>query len=446
MVSMSNDFSSSLWYYTIKEERDIMEIRELTKEVFNQFVNFYPQSSVFQTSEYAMSMNKDKYDSLYLGLIDTNTNNLVAASLILVERLGKFLYAYAPRGFLIDYENALLVRTYTTLMKKYLAKRNIIAIKICPLIVRSTYNKITDYQAHNHRFDHLFSFLKKEGYYHLGFNTQFEAFKPRFEAIIRLTKNTGLLYKSIHKSFRTKIRAGNRLGIRVYKGTKDNLKLFYELAKDNDPRKFSYFENLYEHYNSTDKIDLYFALLDCKQFLIETQREYDEQGRICGKIHEQVSQNQGRANQSLITMKINAEHTLTEKKKRMTAAAHLSHNNPDGLIIAGVLVIKHKNEAYIISEGYDKNYASLNGKHLLIWKLIEKYANEGYATFNLGGIPSPNSPNDYNGLKDFKLNFGADAVEYIGDLEYVTSKSLYMLYRNYAPLRKLKRTEKEKES
>jgi len=412
-----------------------MEIRELTNELFDQFVNNYHQCSVFQTSEYAMTMNKDKYESLYIGMVDGN-NTLVAASLILIERLGKFLYAYAPRGFLIDYENQELVATYTKLIKKYLAKRNIMAIKICPQIIRGKYNKITNHQEQNPRFDYLFNFLKKEDYYHLGFNNMFEAFKPRFEAVLTLHKDTGLLYKNVCKQFRTKIRTGNRIGIRIYKGSKDNLKLFYELVKNNDPRDYSYFENLYNYYNNTGKVDLYFALLDCKQFLMEAQKEYDEQGRICGKAHEQVFKNQGNANQTLISTKISADHMLAEKKKRLVTATQLLHNNPDGIIIAAALVIKHRGEAYLVSEGFDKTYSTLNGKHLLLWKLIEKYANEGYQTFNLGGIPSPNNPTDYSGLADFKLNFGADAIEYIGDLEYVTSKTLYMLYRNYGQFRK----------
>jgi lipid II:glycine glycyltransferase (peptidoglycan interpeptide bridge formation enzyme) len=74
---------------------------------------------------------------------------------------------------------------------------------------------------------------------------------------------------------------------------------------------------------------------------------------------------------------------------------------------------------------------------------MEKYAKEGYTTFNLGGITNPlEKENKYKGLNDFKLGFGANAIEYIGDLELITNHPLYMIYRNMSPLRK-KQSKKE---
>ena len=43
------------------------------------------------------------------------------------------------------------------------------------------------------------------------------------------------------------------------------------------------------------------------------------------------------------------------------------------------------------------------------------------------------------------MNFGADVTEYMGDLELITSKPLYMMYRNMSPFRnKKKKTENKK--
>lgn len=76
---------------------------------------------------------------------------------------------------------------------------------------------------------------------------------------------------------------------------------------------------------------------------------------------------------------------------------------------------------------------------------MEKYAKEGYEKFNLGGISNPQlkDKNKYQGLNEFKLGFGAKAVEYIGDLELVTSHILYALYRNGSPFRKMKNKKKQ---
>ena len=75
--------------------------------------------SIYQTSEYGYTMHNQGFESIFIGLIDNN--NILAASLILIEKRKGFKYAYAPRGFLIDYNNYNLLENFTTLLKKYLS-------------------------------------------------------------------------------------------------------------------------------------------------------------------------------------------------------------------------------------------------------------------------------------------------------------------------------------
>ena len=107
---------------------DFMYIKELNNAEFNLFTDSYPQFSIYQTSEYGFIMNTQNYTSVFLGLID-DYERIVAASLILIEKEGIFKYAYAPKGFLINYSNKGLVEQFTTLIKDYLGKKKIMAIK-----------------------------------------------------------------------------------------------------------------------------------------------------------------------------------------------------------------------------------------------------------------------------------------------------------------------------
>ena len=101
-----------------------------------------------------------------------------------------------------------------------------------------------------------------------------------------------------------------------------------------------------------------------------------------------------------------------------------------------MLITKHNDEVYIFMDGFDKKFKKLNAKHLMTWKLIEKYLIEKYKRFNLGGMTNPNLNNDkYKGLNEFKLSFNARCVEYIGDLELVTNNAIYAIYRNSKPFR-----------
>ncbi len=75
-------------------------------------------------------------------------------------------------------------------------------------------------------------------------------------------------------------------------------------------------------------------------------------------------------------------------------------------------------------------YSSFNTKHILLWKIMAKYASEGYKKFNLGGVSNIKlKPNKLKGLNDFKCNFNPKIYEYLGDFELVAIKILYLMYK-----------------
>ena len=92
------------------KQGDIMFIKELTNDEFKKFTKNYNISSIYQTVEYGLVMNHQNYSTMFLGLC--NQSEILAASLILVEQKNKFKYAYAPRGFLIDYNNTNLLKIF----------------------------------------------------------------------------------------------------------------------------------------------------------------------------------------------------------------------------------------------------------------------------------------------------------------------------------------------
>lgn len=403
-----------------------MHIRELTNEEFDNFITNFKLKSIYQTSEYAFVMNKQNFDSVLLGMVDEN-NNVVAGSLILVEKKYNFKYAYAPRGFLLDYDNTNLFKTFTFLIKKYLGKLDIIAIKISPII----YKKIND----NNNFDETLKKFRRLDYYHLGFNNSFEALKPRFEAIIDLNKNTKDLFNELPKQLKTKIRSAEHNGIIIHKGNKSNLDYLYLQTKKKYPRDLSYFEDTFDFFNKKKSAEFYYAKIDTAKYLNKVRNDYQKSLELNDKINNNLLNTK---NNKIINKKINNDKQLNDIKNELIYATKLNQDYNDGIVIASVLIVKHGNIATLLIDGYDTNYKKFNGKHLLIWKLIEKYSKEGIKYFNLGGINNPNNMQDrYKGLTDFKLGFNASAIEYIGDLELITNKPLYFIYRNSSPIRRI---------
>lgn len=399
-----------------------MILKELTIEEFNAFT-YNNYISVYQSSNYALTMQSQGFNYKYYGII--GDNKIYGASLILIKKEHGFKYAYAPRGFIIDYNNYELIRSFTTLLKAELKKMGVVGIIINPPIIKSIYqNKklIT-----NNNYNDIFNNLKDLKFNHLGYNNCFETLKPRYEAIIPLSKNIQKMFNNIDKNYRTKIRSADANGIKIYKGDKSNLEYLFSQTKNKYPRDLKYFESMYDCFN--DLIDIYYAKINTNDYMRNVQYKYQLQTSKCNLANANVFKNVKGNNNKLIDKKLYEENKLNLIKEELVYATKLLKEYPNGIIVASTLIIKNKKEVYMIMDGYDKTYKKFNAKHLLIWKLMEKYALDGYSTFNLGGITNYNLNNKYQGLTNFKLGFGSNAYEYMGDLELVINKPLHLMYK-----------------
>ena len=418
-----------------------MYIKELTNQEFNMFTDNFFMSSIYQTSEYGFIMNTQNYNTIFLGLIDGN--KILAATLILIEKNQMFKYAYAPKGFLIDYNDKFLVEEFTKQIKEYLNKKKVIAIKINPMIVKSSYDYVTGITHINPNFEEQIEFLKSLGFYHLGFNNLFESFKPRFDAIIDLNKPITTLFGNMNKNFKNKVKSADKNGVIIVKANDSEIDYLYNEVKNKYPRDKKYFENVLYFFKKRNMIDYYYAKLDTNAYLINVQKRYQKQMDICNKINNKLFKNVGKSNNKLINNKIYEENKLNEIKNELIYATKLLKEEPSGVVIATMLITKYRDEIYIFMDGYNKDFKKINAKHLMTWKLIERYSKEKYKRFNLGGMTNPNIKNDkYKGLNEFKLSFNARCIEYIGDLELITSPALYALYRNSKPIRYILKKDK----
>ena len=418
-----------------------MYIKELTNQEFNMFTDNFFMSSIYQTSEYGFIMNTQNYNTIFLGLIDGN--KILAATLILIEKNQMFKYAYAPKGFLIDYNDKFLVEEFTKQIKEYLNKKKVIAIKINPMIVKSSYDYVTGITHINPNFEEQIEFLKSLGFYHLGFNNLFESFKPRFDAIIDLNKPITTLFGNMNKNFKNKVKSADKNGVIIVKANDSEIDYLYNEVKNKYPRDKKYFEDVLYFFKKRNMIDYYYAKLDTNAYLINVQKRYQKQMDICNKINNKLFKNVGKSNNKLINNKIYEENKLNEIKNELIYATKLLKEEPSGVVIATMLITKYRDEIYIFMDGYNKDFKKINAKHLMTWKLIERYSKEKYKRFNLGGMTNPNIKNDkYKGLNEFKLSFNARCIEYIGDLELITSPALYALYRNSKPIRYILKKDK----
>lgn len=412
-----------------------MYIRELTTEEFNNFKDSFNDKSVYQTSEYAYVMSHQNYTTMLLGLVDGN--NILAASLIMIQKRNNFKYAYAPRGFLIDYKDYALLETFTIEIKNYLSKLDVVAIKLSPMIIKNIYDNKGNLISTNNDFNIVFDNLKSLEYHHFGYNNFFESHKPRFEAILDISKNYLNLFRNIRKEFKTKIRSSEVKGVRIIKGTNEELDYLIKQVSKKYPRGESYFKDVYKYFNQRDMIDYYYAKLDTKIHLETIKKKYEQEENNNNLLNSSIMNNPNNSFK-LINKKIQSDNSFTKARNELINATNLLRDYPEGIILASVLVIRVKDEVFLYMDGFDNRYKRLNAKHLIIWKLIEKYSKLGFKTFNLGGMTNVNVENNrYAGLNEFKLGFNSNMYEYVGDFELICNNTLYFMYRKTMDLRKM---------
>ena len=388
-------------------------IKELTIQAFTEYTKNSPLKNYMQTEEYARFMGENKYNYDYLGLIDDN-DTIIGASLILWKKIGiTSKYGYAPKGFLINYYDENLVKTFIQKLKDFYSKKNMVFIKINPEIVVSKINNKTFTSAVNPNF-RLKQDLQKYGFIKLKDNLYFESIIPRFNAYIDL-KNSN--YKNYSKANRNKVNNSKRKGLYLEKGTEQNLEEFYKLLNSNQP--LNYYKNLYDLFK--DKIDLILIRINYEEFIKKTQKLYESEqeknnlyNEILHRSHEKQDLNRKMSSDIILS---------TLKNDIVKATTGLSEN--EGAVVAGALIIKYENRVHIFESAFDRNLSYLNANYFLHDALIDYYKND-FEFLDLNGIVGDfKNVNPYTGLNNFKLGFNPYIFEFIGEFDLVFNKYSY---------------------
>ena len=135
-----------------------MYLKELTNQEFNNFMSNSKDKSIYQTPEYGMVMANQKFKPIMLGLFKEDI--VVAATLVLINKEEGFKYAYAPRGFILNYEDFYLLKDFTNYIRNYLGKMGVMGIKINPPIIKNIYNFKLQTKEVNPKYDLIFEALK----------------------------------------------------------------------------------------------------------------------------------------------------------------------------------------------------------------------------------------------------------------------------------------------
>ncbi len=407
-----------------------MQIILLDEARFDSFAINHPNYNYFQTSNYGRLMTKHGHNSYYLGLVD-DSGNIKAATLMIVknDNKEKRKMGYAPRGFLIDWNDEELVDNFTNGIKDFLAKRNFTYLKVDPLVVYKEHNTNGEENTFGESNTSLVQKLQSLGYIHMGYNNGFEAYNPRWKAITTLDNNIISLYNSISKEARDKISDAAKMGNKVYKGSQNDISLLHNIINKKNPT-IDYYYDYYQFFGQS-QFEIYFNKLEPISYVNSSKTLFEKEEQRNNELNMQMQDFNNPNKEQLMNEKLKSDELLNKYKKNMLEASRLFQQYPSGIITVATAIIKYGKKITFLATGVNESFKDEHPEYFLKWQLIDTFAKQGYKEVDLGGLTS-DLKKDYESI--VKTELANKIVEYIGEFDLVINKKAYYTGNKLTPI------------
>lgn len=399
-----------------------MQIILLDEARFDSFAINHPNHNYYQSSNYGRFMSKNGHNSYYLGLVD-DTGDIKAATLIIVknDKNDRRKMGYAPRGFLIDWNDDTLVSEFTSLIKDFLSKRGFTYLKVDPMVIYKEHNMDKSPKSIEENNDSFVKKLQGLGYIHMGYNNGKEASKPRWNCLTFLNTNITHLFNSISKEARDKIIECNKMGNKVYKGTMNDISLLYSLINQVNP-PLEYYLDYYQFFSSNNGFEVYFTKLEPVTYVNSSKSMYEKEEQKNNELNMQIQDWTIQNKEQIINEKIKSDELVSKYKKNMVEAVNLFQQYPNGIVTAGVAVIKYGKKVTFFASGINEKFKKQYPDYLLRWHLMQEFSKQGYEVADFNGITGEFDISNENLLERQMSN---KIVEYVGEFDLVINKKSY---------------------
>ena len=406
-----------------------MEFVTLTKKEFLDFSKNSNITSFFQTTYWGEIKKDNGWDSHFLGL--KSGRKIVAATLLLSKKIKLFgTMFYAPRGFLLDYDDLEVLEEFTNNLKKYLKKHNSLFLKINPYIDYQLRN-VDGEEIENTKNDLLMNKLRELGFVHNGFYIDQDKKKdlePRWISVLDIKDKTmDDLYKDMRSSCKWRINNSKKNCLKIIEADEDNLVEFKNLMKHTAERRefidrpLSYYQNMFKILKKENLVKVLLVEINFKELMEFSKEEL-------AKKNERLKELEGNSK------KAGQIKELELEKTRLTDKIELLKNTIDEygekkIIAGGWYMLYGREIIYLFGASY-KAFMKYNSQYLLQYEMINYAVDNGYEAFNFYGIDGNFDENSKGfGLFDFKRGFNACVHELIGEFDLVISPVMYNLYK-----------------
>ena len=415
-----------------------MTFEILEEKEYQSFLDKHPLKSFVQTTAMGNVKKNDGCNIHYVGVKEKK--KILCATMMFSTRgkLGKDFF-YAPRGYLIDFDNIKLLKFFTENIKIYIKQNNGYLLKIEPKILHR--ERDIDGNIVKSGFDNtkIYKNLIKQGYIHNGFSKEIDLNKQvRWAFILPLEKKTEKqIFEEMRSNTKNHLRKAEKYNIYTRELKYEELNIFKKIVessgqrKNFDSRSLKYYQNMYKEFKKIDSIKYIVAELNISDYIKNLKNEILLERQKLKELPNTPSK------RGLIK---EAEKNLDSLNKRLEQAKEIKQKeNKDIISLAASMFMTYGNEIVYLFSGSKSEYLSFGGQYLIQWDMIKFGLKNKYKIYNFYGISGNFAEEDNRyGVFTFKQGFGGNVIEYLGDFDLVISKPIYLAYKVINKIKKTK--------
>ena len=411
-----------------------MRINTINIQEYSEYLDTV-DSAVFQQSKY--HAKKFEHDGWTVEFIQASQDKEVYATCMLAYRplMKVFKYCYVARGFLADYKDKAKLVKFTSSLRQYLKKKNVVYLETDPeidLVQRDKDGNVVENGFHNYD---VVDNLKLAGFLQLPLKQGYDLSKEcRFCSSIDLRgKTSDEIFNAFSSATRRNTRTAQKYNVHIRKLNVDQLHILDSMEKETSARQdfeamsLDYFKNLYRFYGE-DHVETLLSYLDLDEYEQKIKKEYNTTLTSIEKTKAFLEKNPGNEKKE---KRLKTDETyLDSLEKKISHIQELKDTYGKEVPLACCLFIKYGHEIVYLVGSSNYEQRDFRGPYAIHWHMIQEAIKEGYDFYNFYGISGIFDKEDESyGVYDFKRGFTGVVEEYIGFFTLPISDMMYKMYK-----------------
>lgn len=410
-----------------------MRINTINIQQYSEYLDTV-DTAVFQQSPF--HAKKFEHDGWSVEFIQASQEDEVYATCMLayLPLMKVFKYCYVARGFLADYKDKDKLVKFTSSLKQYLKKKNVVYLEMDPeidLVQRDKDGNVVENGFNNYD---VVENLKSGGFLQLPLKQGYDLSKEcRFCSSIDLRgKTSDEIFNEFSSATRRNTRTAQKYNVHIRTLNVDQLHILDSMEKETSARQdfeamsLDYFKNLYAFYGE-DHVETLLSYLDLDEYEQKIKKEYNTTLKSIEKIKTFLEKNPGNEKKE---KRLKTDETyLDSLEKKISHIQELKDTYGKEVPLACCLFIKYGHEIVYLVGSSNYEQRDFRGPYAIHWHMIQEAIQEGYDFYNFYGISGYFEPGKEGyGVFDFKRGYNAVVHEYIGNFILPCKPFIFKIY------------------